>query len=443
MESHTAFVVTAWRDRQELLQLRQDLYSPEASSREKAVNKVFAWRLRKPDGLPLLLDSTADIVDVVLQDTRGGLQHNALRLLYATAISRFITGIADTQIDLTRDRPSWFPPGKSLQLPITLLEIRHRIVHRHLPSLAELKRAAADSLEWLWEWYWGQLDHAFKTGGAVVATEEDEELGVESREAVREKLQSILKAFVKERKSEIKNRKKDDTKAAETALSTYNLRFAPNATTTPSSQTQRVLLELLVQGKMILPTDKKMGSTMSGAFIIWTPLLRAFCTSVVDFTELVGHLTSFMNAPSRDMVHPEMDPVREGLHEWVLHLVISKEWAVLRQTAKGDVVELTLGHCFSHPTFWNLKLAEKLLEGGSVANEKSWRAVLNAARADGAGEEMDVDVQVEGIERALPVRENEGKEDVVREKIKGPTKVLGMWKPKPIGWLPQGWEDDE
>ncbi|CAN9271389.1 unnamed protein product [Alternaria alternata] len=398
MEPHTRFAVTAWRDSQELLQLRQDLYSPETSRKEKAVNKC--------------------------------------------ADERFVTGIADTQIDLTRDRPSWFPPGKSLQLPITLLETRHRIVHRHLPSLAELKRAATESLEWLWEWYWIQLDHAFKTGSALVAAEEDEELGVQSREAVREKLQSILKAYVKERKSEIKNRKKDDTKAAETALSTYNLRFAPNATTTPSSHTQRALLELLVQGKMILPTDKKLGSTMSGAFIIWTPLLRAFCNSVLNFAGLVAHLTGFMNAPSREMVHPEMDPVREGLHEWALHLLTSKDWAALRQTAKNDVVALTLSHCFSDPTFWNLKLADKLLEG-SVSNEKSWRAVLDAARADGTGEKMDVDVQVESIERALPVRENEGKEDVVKEKVKGPTKMLGMWKPKPIGWLPQGWEDDE
>jgi ribosomal biogenesis protein LAS1 len=95
-----------------------------------------------------------------------------------------------------------------------------------------------------------------------------------------------------------------------------------------------------------------------------------------------------------------------------------------------------------------LKVAEKILGSGRVSNERSWRAVLDAARADGAVEDnmdvdVDVDVDVEGIVRALPVRENEGKEGVVKEKIKGPTKVLGMWKPRPIGWLPEGWEDDE
>lgn len=40
MDSHTRFVVTAWRNSQELLQLRQDLYSSDTTSREKAVNKV-------------------------------------------------------------------------------------------------------------------------------------------------------------------------------------------------------------------------------------------------------------------------------------------------------------------------------------------------------------------------------------------------------------------
>jgi ribosomal biogenesis protein LAS1 len=291
------------------------------------------------------------------------------------------------------------------------------------------------------------LDHAFKTGGEVVAAEEEEELGVQSREAVREKLQSILKAYVKERKSEIKNRKKDESRAAETALSTYNLRFAPSVTTTPSLQTQRVLLQLLVEEKMMLPTDKKLGSTMSGAFIIWTPLLRAFCNSVLQLTDLVQHVMRATNAPcsaARAMVNPEMDPVREGLHDWVLHVLTSKDWAVVRGAADKAIVEQVLSQCFSDPTFWNLRVAEKMLEGGHVPNERSWRAVLDAARADGqSGEKMDVDIDVEGIERALPVRENESKEDAVKEKIKGPTKVLGMWKPRPIGWLPEGWEDDE
>ncbi|XP_014556291.1 hypothetical protein COCVIDRAFT_100247 [Bipolaris victoriae FI3] len=439
------FVVTAWRNGQELLQLRHDFYSSETLRREKAVNKVFAWRLRKPDALPLLLESTADIVDVILQNGRGGLQHNALRLLYATALSRFVTGLADTQIDLTRDRPSWFPAGKSLQLPLSLLETRHRIVHRHLPSLAELKRAAADSLEWLWEWYWRQLDYAFETGGDGEA---EDEFGLETRAAVKEKLQAVLKSYVKERKNEIKQRRQDN-KAAQTALSTYTLHFSAN---TP---TQRILLGLLVDEKMILPTDKKLGSSMSGAFLIWTPLLTAFCTSSTLsinalITRLLDQLFAFKVNSHHTSVADSDDPIKEAMYTWLCHMLTSSDWAPARRVAVSaeKMQEDVLVQIFSAPCFWGLKLAEALLDKGHLASAESWRAVLLAARGEGGVEEDDMDVdidvdveaEVENITAALPVR---GVGDGMQGKIQGPVKVLGMWKSRPIGWVAEGWEDDE
>jgi ribosomal biogenesis protein LAS1 len=342
---------------------------------------------------------------------------------------RFITGLADTQIDLTRDRPSWFPPGKSLQLPLSLLETRHRIVHRHLPSLAELKRAATESLEWLWEWYWAQLDHAFKTTSVL----DGEELGVESKEVVKERLQSILKTYVKERKTEIRSRKKD-SKAAETALSSYNLRFSPSTTTTPLSQTQRMLLQLLMDEKMILPTDKKLGSAMSGAFLIWTPFFISF-SSILPAQALVDYLINAINesSASRAMVNPEMDPMKEGLHGWTVHILCSISFPQFPK-----IVEEVLAQCFSNPTFWNLRIAASVLKKADVSNKEMWGAVLDAASKEGEVDGMDVDADVEGIENALPV--GQGK---MKEKIRGPTKALGRWKPRPIGWLPEGVEDDE
>ncbi|KAF2027431.1 cell morphogenesis protein-like protein Las1 [Setomelanomma holmii] len=441
------FVVTPWRNRQELLQLRHDLYGSDATKKERAVNKVFAWRLRKPEGLPLLLDSSADIIDVILQDQKNELKHNALRLLYATALSRFITGLADTQIDLIRDKPAWFPPGKSLQLPTPLLELRHRIVHRHLPSLAELKRAAQDSLNWLWEWYWSQLDYAF---GIVKPDEGDAQ--VESTEAIKEKLQMILKTYVKERKSEIKSRKKE-SKAAETAVSAYHVRYSPSSTLTPVARTQNLLLRLLIDEKMILPADKKLGSSMSGAFLIWDPALLALCPSVMPVSSLLAHLMSTMNAPyaSRSMVSIDMDPVAEGIYDWVLHLLCSSEWQATRARIAANLVEETLIQCFSEPTFWNLRVAVDMVKDEAVANREQWLAVLEAAKMEGQvvgdrGEDDAMDVDVEGIEEGLPVSDTsieKDKEKAVKEKIRGPTKVLGMWKPRPIGWLPEGWEHDE
>ena len=42
MCARAEFVVTAWRNSQELLQVRQDLYCAEARRRESAANKVEA-----------------------------------------------------------------------------------------------------------------------------------------------------------------------------------------------------------------------------------------------------------------------------------------------------------------------------------------------------------------------------------------------------------------
>jgi ribosomal biogenesis protein LAS1 len=336
---------------------------------------------------------------------------------------RFITGLADTQIDLIRDKPSWFSPGQSLQLPYPLLEIRHRIVHRHLPSLAELKRAAQDSLDWLWEWYWSQLDHAF---GLV--TPSDAASDLDGPEAVREKLQAILKTYVKERIGEIKTRRRD-SRAATNALSAYNMHFVPATSSTPAPHTQSQLLRLLVTDAMMLPADKKLGTSMSGAFLIWDPLLSR---SIVPAAALLTHMLGAMNTAgaARAMMATDMDPVREAMCEWVVHVLQTEAWG-------GGLVEATLAECFSAPTYWNLRVAEEVLRGGDVEGREMWVAVLEAAKAE--GEEMDVDDDVEGIEQGLPVRQGKKSKEIV----KGPQKMVGMWKARPIGWVPEGWEEDE
>jgi ribosomal biogenesis protein LAS1 len=272
------------------------------------------------------------------------------------------------------------------------------------------------------------LDYAF---GVAKTAEPDEEF--EGIEAIKEKLQAILKTYVKERKNEIKSRKKD-SKAADNALSTYNLRYAPSSTTIPSSRIQNLLIRLLVDDKMILPTDKKLGSSMSGAFLIWDPLLLAFAQSTnLPAPTIVMQLTALMNKTSSVMISTDMDPVREGMHDWVIHILQSEAWAA-HQSSR--TIEDVLTTCFSEPTHWNLRVAEALLKEKDVTNRESWRAVLEAAKSEASGEEMEVDI--EQIEQAMPVRQQKPK-----ERIRGPTKFMGMWKAKPIGWLPEGHEDDE
>jgi ribosomal biogenesis protein LAS1 len=370
------------------------------------------------------------------------------RLLTTT---RFITGYLDTQIDLTRDRPSWFPPGKSLQPPTSLLEVRHCIVHRQMPSLGELKRAAQSALNWLWEWYWAHLEAAF----GLPSTSPFHESTSSQDSGTVERLHSLLKSYVKARKSEIKAKRRSDLcTAASTAVAAYKTRFSPSPTTPPSASTQTALLGVLVQQSLILPADKKAGSSMSGAFLVWSPLLLAFAAESASFVaELVQQVIKEMNDVGR------REEEREGLCEWAVYMLGSREWAVARGGQERAMRERVLGECMTELGTWNLRLADGIVGGMEDGEAELWRAILDASRSEGDGEMMVTDhtkatagesekkgemevgvVELGPGEDAMPVESAEPNEAL--EKIKGPREVVGLWKPKPIGWLPEGWDED-
>lgn len=276
------------------------------------------------------------------------------------------------------------------------------------------------------------------------------ESGTESQEAVREKVQSILKVYIKDRKAEIKARKKTSS-AADTALSTYTLRYSNPHTSPPSHTPGETLLHLLIASTMILPADKKPGSPMSGALLIWTPFLLAFTSSSAPLIPISTLLTQLFRcmAGAPFAAASEADAVKEGMYEWLVHVLLSDAWKGARQGWRGDVVQSVLEKCLVEPGVWSLKLARAIVDGGEgVEDREAWRAVLDAAgdeevdmddvKKDGSGPE-----DVEMIETAKPVTVGTETSETKKEKTQGPQKVLGLWRPKPIGWLPEGLEDDE
>ncbi|KAL1604843.1 rRNA-processing protein las1 [Paraconiothyrium brasiliense] len=416
------FVVTPWRDANELLAVRLHLYSDSLDEREKAVNKVHAWRARKFE-LPLLLESTADIAEATLRDEDQTLASHTLRLTYATAIARFVTGVLDTQTDLARlSSLSQTPP----QIPVSLRETRHRIVHRHLPSLAELQRAAKESLEWLWEHYWSHLNALLAPAASARQLDERE---------VKERLQGMLKNYVKERKTEIKNRGKE-ARAADNAVGSCLAIGAPRDVKNSS------LVDLLVPEKNILPVGKKLGSSMEGAYLIWAPFIMALGTVDPLFTEaLIESMVDILSAPRNDAGSVEDDPVREGMCAWVVKLLDQTKDRVRR----GQLSDHALSMCLTTPTFWTLKLADSILKDPSAPGRTSWLAVLEAARLDAEDEAQEPQaeeadqMELDAIEAGSLVEQAIG----IGEKIRGPQKYPGLWRPRPIGWIPPGWSEDD
>jgi ribosomal biogenesis protein LAS1 len=284
--------------------------------------------------------------------------------------------------------------------------------------LAELKKAAQQSLEWLWEWYWSQLDVAFSRAGARP--------DAPSSQDVKEQLQGYLKAYVRSRKAELKGGVKaasKESKAAETASNSV----LSLGSVVPAYH--NLLLGLLVDDLQIVPSDRRIGDTMSGAFLIWGPFLIKLSTYAPTFPELLlDRMMSLRNGRAGE-------PVREAMFKWLLQILTSDEWKGARKSKK--LVEHVLERCFISPTGWNIQLAEALLQNEEVPNHEHWNLLLSAAK----DEDMDIDpaeqTTVEG-EKDTEVKMIE-EEDV--EKTSGPQKWVGMWRPTPIGALPVGWED--
>ncbi|KAJ3526101.1 hypothetical protein NM208_g11349 [Fusarium decemcellulare] len=189
------YVFTPWRDRYELLLVREQLYAsfdgisnanaqdtekkpqssehagmsqPRQSTDDKetrkrqhqAVARVSMWMQR--GNCPHMVESTALLMAAMLSDREAAAGENAassayaIRAAYSAAFSRFVTGLLDGHQDKQR-KQSMYSIAKTIGLPATFVELRHQSTHEQLPSLAKLRTAAKKALLWIWDYYWKHL----------------------------------------------------------------------------------------------------------------------------------------------------------------------------------------------------------------------------------------------------------------------------------------------
>ncbi|KAK8041375.1 hypothetical protein PG994_014382 [Apiospora phragmitis] len=186
------YIHTPWRDRAELLKVRQEFYpsspsqpptsaeattaaaaptssatadpqssssSSEEAQRRHAVWRVSMWMQR--GSCPHMVESTSLLTAAILldlQEARNGADslYEAVRLAYSAAFSRFVTGLLDGQQEKQQKQSMW-SIAKIIGLPATFVELRHQCTHEQLPPLLKLRSAAQKSLVWIWEYYWQHL----------------------------------------------------------------------------------------------------------------------------------------------------------------------------------------------------------------------------------------------------------------------------------------------
>lgn len=143
--------MAAYRDNNELLKLRDHFY--RGGDVRSAIDKVHVLRTRGQ--LPHAVEATASLMEISIADNNG-LDRHILQSSYCSALVRFVNGFLDPFQKASVALPL-VKLAKEINLPVSLVEIRHMATHEEIPSLSLCRKLTAEALQWLQERYWDQL----------------------------------------------------------------------------------------------------------------------------------------------------------------------------------------------------------------------------------------------------------------------------------------------
>ncbi|TNN31631.1 Ribosomal biogenesis protein LAS1L [Liparis tanakae] len=146
--------VVAWANKAEWDQVLEYLYSADPALQRFALQRVSAWRGRYASSCPVAVDCTADLVRCQVLDRAGQLDAEELVLLYGAGLVRFVNLITERQQGRTA-RPLRRLAG-NLDIPEWVVNLRHDVTHRKLPTLTWCRKGCKVVLEWLQQKYWSR-----------------------------------------------------------------------------------------------------------------------------------------------------------------------------------------------------------------------------------------------------------------------------------------------
>ncbi|KAK0664348.1 Pre-rRNA-processing protein las1 [Lasiodiplodia hormozganensis] len=432
------FQITPWRHHAELLALRARLYHAGPEERQNAVFLISAWKRRAP--LPHALDSTAQLVDATLHDDPQRASVLAIRNAYCAAFNRFVTGFCDT-VQNSFKKMSMYDMAAELDMPSSFVELRHEATHEDLPSLRRLQMATEQALQWLWHHYWAKLDASLP---APPPENRDQVAGPETRAS----LHRILRSFVSGRREEIK---RDGPKSGVEARSSgraIEQIVALGAAKRPGLLRDEVI-SLLLAGRMIVPSDARVGDSLDGAHLIWDSLLCRLNSDLQYVETLVEHMFRYMLQPSKADV--KSDAFKAAMYNWILHVLTSEAWS---SSCSYDVRQrlwaTTMTACMTQPSYWSKKLAKELLLEGDDDFQDEWLPILEASLPEAQSESEGMSSEPPGKNEAVP--ESQSDEEMrdaiadspghpfadakVQPRPGGWRKWEGEWRSTPIGLVP-------
>ncbi|RMY44933.1 hypothetical protein D0865_10237 [Hortaea werneckii] len=416
------YTITPWRHQRDLLEVRAQLYPHHTTAnpstvaaapqqnvqdmRRHAVDRILAWKLR--GNLPHAVESTALLVDAILHHHQQQQQLQvppattngptpaphasapapapsastfALRAVYSAAFTRFVTGFCD----IGRSRAGGLTPAsmleiaRQIEMPTSFVGLRHEATHEELPALGRLVGASAEALEWLWGAYWSRLGEEGKggtvgpggsgeaaTGGMEVETAGD-------LSAVREEAGRLMRSYRGLRREAFK-RKRQNSREHRVEVETVARACGELCVGGGKGSEQarvHAVVGVLVDEKLLLPSNRELGSAMGPAITLWSSLLDLLATTIPDFRPtLIRHALSVLSSADAASAKADQDADAEGLYLWTRHFLES-------EGERGAV--LALRWCCLYPGYWTRKLGHDILVRSDDEFVHVWKGLFESS----------------------------------------------------------------
>ncbi|RMY46742.1 hypothetical protein D0863_15783 [Hortaea werneckii] len=437
--------------------------------RRHAVDRILAWKLR--GNLPHAVESTALLVDAILHHQQqqqsqqqqqpqpqtlppnttyadgtfhpSGLPTSApapapsastfaIRAVYSAAFTRFVTGFCD----IGRSRAGGLTPAsmleiaRQIEMPASFVGLRHEATHEELPALGRLVGASAEALEWLWGAYWSRLGEEGKGGSgegrgtaAIGGMEGETEGGLE---AVKEEAGRLMRSYRGLRREAFK-RKRQGSREHRVEVETVARACGELCGSGGEggggrgSEKARVhaVVGVLVDERLLLPSNRELGSAMGPAITLWSSLLDLLATSIPDFRPtLIRHALSVLSFADAASAKADQDADAEGVYLWTRHFLES-------EGERGAV--LALRWCCLYPGYWTRKLGEDILAGSDDEFVHVWKGLFESS----ALRDADPVTSEAGTSQSQQEVELNGSQDGVRRgsSVSSPTELgSGGWR---------------
>ena len=193
----------------------------EEKSKRRALEIVQMWRVR--GRVPLAIDAHAQIVELQLMDEevmreRRRRNESTLRLSYAMTLTRLVNGICDPS-QKGKFAVSVQTLATQLNVPRTLVDIRHDSTHNQLPSIQRLRKASEDAIGWLDANYWERQKRKL--------------------EHVTEEMRLVIRAMVECERGQNVKKSKDESNSSDDDESMYDSEEEMHAKTEKANKMKR------------------------------------------------------------------------------------------------------------------------------------------------------------------------------------------------------------